>query len=128
MTAPEQDNLLVLARLTRLSRHQSVVTADGHDPGTAVVEWQLHLAPPPTAVFGPLASDAGRALFWAESAVRCGDHIDWGFPDGQAQPGPGRRPAVRLLGPLLRRHPGDVHSITPTAAAVLICTWPSGRR
>lgn len=54
----------------------------------AVVEWRVHLASPPEAVFDALASDAGRASFGAESAVRRGDQIDWQFPGGQTWRGP----------------------------------------
>ena len=54
----------------------------------AVVEWRVHLVSPPEVVFDALASDAGRASFWAESAVRHGDQIDWQFPGGQSWRGP----------------------------------------
>jgi len=54
----------------------------------AAVEWRVHLASPPEAVFDALASDPGRASFWAESAVRHGDHIDWRFPGGRTWRGP----------------------------------------
>jgi len=54
----------------------------------AVAEWRVHLASPPEVVFDALASDGGRARFWAESAVRCGDQIDWRFPGGQTWRGP----------------------------------------
>ena len=47
-----------------------------------MVEWRVHLASPPEQVFDALATDAGRASFWAESAIRRGDHIDWLFPGG----------------------------------------------
>ncbi len=33
------------------------------------MRWRLHLASPPAAVHRMLASDEGRARFWAESAV-----------------------------------------------------------
>jgi len=61
---------------------------DGYDPGMGVAEWRVHLASPPEVVFDALASDGGRASFWAESAVRRGDQIDWQFPGGQTWRGP----------------------------------------
>ncbi len=36
------------------------------DPGT--IRWKVHFRSPPAAVFEALATDAGRARFWAESA------------------------------------------------------------
>jgi hypothetical protein len=41
------------------------------------------MAAPPPRVFDVLVTDTGRASFWAESAVRSGDQIDWRFPGGQ---------------------------------------------
>lgn len=34
-----------------------------------VVRWRLHLSSPPEVVYAMLATDEGRARFWAESAV-----------------------------------------------------------
>jgi uncharacterized protein YndB with AHSA1/START domain len=36
------------------------------EPGT--IRWKLHLAAPPQQVFDALATEAGRASYWAESA------------------------------------------------------------
>ena len=56
--------------------------------GMAVVEWRVHLASSPGKVFEALATDTGRASFWAESAERgSGDQIDWRFPGGYAYRG-----------------------------------------
>ena len=41
------------------------------------------MAAPPPRVFDVLVTDTGRASFWAESAVRSGDQIDWRFPAGR---------------------------------------------
>src|SRR5260221_11791987 len=41
------------------------------------------MAAPPPRVFDVLVTDTGRASFWAESAVRSGDQIDWRFPGGE---------------------------------------------
>ncbi len=57
--------------------------------------WKLHLRIPPDQVYDMLASNDGRALFWAESAMELDKHIHFVFPDGQkwrgkildAQPG-----------------------------------------
>ncbi len=50
------------------------------EPGT--IRWRLHLASPPEKVFEFLATDAGRARFWAESAQERGDAIEFRFPNG----------------------------------------------
>jgi len=50
------------------------------DPTT--VRWRIHLASPPEKVYEFLATDAGRARFWAESAVEEGGHINFTFPNG----------------------------------------------
>ena len=50
------------------------------DPATIL--WRLHLRSPVTAVYLALATDAGRARFWAESAVERDGVIDFVFPNG----------------------------------------------
>lgn len=52
----------------------------GSDP--AAIRWRLHLASPPETVFDFLATDDGRARFWAESAVETGGVIAFRFADG----------------------------------------------
>ena len=47
-----------------------------------MIRWRLHLAAAPAAVFEFLASDDGRARFWAESAVARADMVDFVFPGG----------------------------------------------
>lgn len=42
-------------------------------PGT--IKWKLHFASSCEAVFDALATDTGRALFWAESAPECDGRI-----------------------------------------------------
>ncbi len=44
--------------------------------------WRLRLSAPPERVYALLATDAGRARFWAESAVEAGGHIRFVFPNG----------------------------------------------
>ncbi len=46
------------------------------------IRWRLHLASPPEKVFEVLATDVGRARFWAESAVERDGAIDFRFPNG----------------------------------------------
>jgi uncharacterized protein YndB with AHSA1/START domain len=62
------------------------------DPDT--IRWRLHLTSPVSTVYRALATDAGRAGFWAESAVERDGVIHFVFPNGvrwdgrvlQAQP------------------------------------------
>lgn len=46
------------------------------------VRWRLHLASAPSDVFRMLSTDDGRARFWAVSAVRRGETIDFVFRNG----------------------------------------------
>jgi uncharacterized protein YndB with AHSA1/START domain len=56
------------------------------DPG--VIRWRLHLAAPVAQVYAALATDAGRARFWAESAVERAGVIHFVFPNGATWEGP----------------------------------------
>ena len=47
-----------------------------------VIRWRLHLRSPRDAVFQRLATDEGRASFWAEEAHQTGEFIEFRFPDG----------------------------------------------
>ncbi len=51
------------------------------------IHWRLHLASPPDRVYAFLATDEGRARFWAESAVEQGGVIQFIFPGGQTWAG-----------------------------------------
>jgi uncharacterized protein YndB with AHSA1/START domain len=51
-------------------------------PDPALIRWRLHLASPPERVYRALATDAGRAGFWAESAVERDGVIHFVFPNG----------------------------------------------
>lgn len=51
-----------------------------NDPTT--IRWRLHLASPVSKVYAALATDEGRASFWAESAQEREDVIDFIFPNG----------------------------------------------
>lgn len=50
------------------------------DPGA--IRWRLHLASPPEAVYAMLATDEGRAAFWAESAVEEEGVVHFRFVNG----------------------------------------------
>jgi uncharacterized protein YndB with AHSA1/START domain len=68
------------------------------------VRWRLHLASPPEAVWGLLATDEGRAQFWAESAEERDGAIEFVFPSAQRHVGrvveakPYRRYTVEYFG------------------------------
>jgi uncharacterized protein YndB with AHSA1/START domain len=49
---------------------------------TDSIRWRLHLAASPAEVYALLATDEGRARFWAESAVETDGSIDWRWPGG----------------------------------------------
>lgn len=53
----------------------------------APIRWRLHLPAMPEEVFKALATDAGRAAFWAESAVEREGAIDFEFIDGSKHRG-----------------------------------------
>jgi uncharacterized protein YndB with AHSA1/START domain len=48
-----------------------------------VIRWRLHVPAPPEAVYDALATDAGRASFWAESAIERDGHVHFVFANGQ---------------------------------------------
>jgi uncharacterized protein YndB with AHSA1/START domain len=62
------------------------------DPNT--ITWRLHLRATPAAVYELLATDAGRARFWAESAIERDGAIDFVFPND-----------LRWHGAILERQP-----------------------
>ena len=49
-----------------------------------MIRWRVHVASPPLIVHALLATDAGRARFWAESAEERNGEIDFRFPDGSS--------------------------------------------
>lgn len=55
----------------------------GFQPEPGVIRWRLHLRASPASVYALLATDAGRARFWAEAAVERDGAIDFLFPGGQ---------------------------------------------
>ncbi len=52
------------------------------DSASGVIHWRLHLRSAPEDVYPLLSSDAGRARFWAESAIEQDGIIDFWFPNG----------------------------------------------
>lgn len=56
------------------------------DPTT--IRWRLHLASPVSKVYAALATDEGRASFWAESAQEREGVIRFVFPNGLTWQGP----------------------------------------
>jgi uncharacterized protein YndB with AHSA1/START domain len=46
------------------------------------IRWRMHVPAPPERVYVALDSDAGRAGFWAESAVERGGEIHFRFSGG----------------------------------------------
>ena len=68
------------------------------------IRWRVHLASSPEAVYDLLATDEGRAQFWAESALERDGAIEFAFPNGMLTRGavlaaePPRRFAVDYFG------------------------------
>lgn len=56
-------------------------------PGRDEVRLRVHLTAPPQRVFQFLATDAGRAAFWAESAMAGDGYIDFRFANGMTHRG-----------------------------------------
>lgn len=56
---------------------------DRHSP----IQWSLHLESEPAKVYRMLATDEGRAQFWAESAIEQEGRIHFLFPNGQSWQG-----------------------------------------
>ena len=52
------------------------------EPDPEIV-WRLRLSAPPREVFELLATDPGRAAFWAERSVQDGDRLTLHFPGGE---------------------------------------------
>jgi uncharacterized protein YndB with AHSA1/START domain len=48
---------------------------------SSIIRWKLHLKSPPELVYEKLATDEGRASFWAESAMERDRVIHFVFPN-----------------------------------------------
>jgi uncharacterized protein YndB with AHSA1/START domain len=57
-------------------------------PNPDVIEWRLHFKSSPARVYEFLATDEGRAKFWAESAIEKDGALDFVFPNGWTWHGP----------------------------------------
>jgi hypothetical protein len=72
--------------------------------GESPIRWKIHLASDPGAVFAALATDEGRARFWAEESAESGGIIQFRFPNGAtldsevAAKDPPLRFAIRYFG------------------------------
>jgi uncharacterized protein YndB with AHSA1/START domain len=53
----------------------------GDAPG-GPIRWRMHIPAPPERVYAALDSDAGRAAFWARSAVERDGHVEFEFSMG----------------------------------------------
>ena len=53
----------------------------GDQPG-GPIRWRMHIPVPVERVFEALNTDAGRAAFWAESAIESSGRIDFRFANG----------------------------------------------
>jgi uncharacterized protein YndB with AHSA1/START domain len=53
------------------------------DTAGGAIRWRMHLPVAPEIVFQALATDDGRAAFWAESAVEADGRIEFRFITGE---------------------------------------------
>lgn len=53
----------------------------GDEPG-GPIRWRMHIGAPPERVYELIASDEGRAAFWAESAVEIDGCVEFVFANG----------------------------------------------
>lgn len=56
-------------------------------PDDGVIRWRLHLSSPPERVYDALATDEGRASFWAESAREVDGAVHFEFINGESYVG-----------------------------------------
>jgi hypothetical protein len=73
------------------------------DPNSTDIRWRLHLSILPGEVYPFLATDDGRARFWAESARATNGVII--LPISQQSDGDGTHPGARAAVPFCRRIP-----------------------
>jgi uncharacterized protein YndB with AHSA1/START domain len=52
------------------------------DPESGRIQWRIHLASPPPAVYRMLTTDEGRARFWAGSTDKADGVVTFRFPNG----------------------------------------------
>jgi uncharacterized protein YndB with AHSA1/START domain len=86
------------------------------DEPAGPIRWRLHLPVPPERVFAALDTDAGRASFWAESAVERDGAIEFTFVNGE-----------RTLSRIVRREPPRVFALDYFGATARFELTPDGR-
>ena len=82
-------------------------------PNTVV--WKLHFSSSPQAVYKALSTDAGRARYWAESAIESDGSIHYVFLNG-----------VESIGDILERLPGKKFKVVYFDYAVTFDLEPDG--
>ncbi len=80
------------------------------------IRWKIHLPVPPETVYRALASDEGRASFWAERAVERDGAIHFEFSNG-----------VRETSRILRREPFRHFSLDYFGGPASFTLAPDGR-
>ena len=86
-----------------------------HAPG-GPIRWRMHLPVPPERVFEALDRDAGRASFWAESAVERDGSIEFTFINGE-----------RTISRIARREPPRVFALEYFGAVARFELTPDGQ-
>lgn len=79
------------------------------------IRWRLHLRSDPVRVFELLATPAGRAAFWAESAEEHSDEIEFRFVNG-----------IESRAKVLAREPGKRFELEYFGANVVFELAPDG--
>jgi uncharacterized protein YndB with AHSA1/START domain len=87
----------------------------GDEPG-APIRWRMHLPVPPERAYEAIASDEGRASFWAESAIERDGAVEFTFVNG-----------YRTRSPIVRREPPRVFALDYIGAVARFELTPDGR-
>lgn len=77
-------------------------------PHPDVIAWRLHLVSPPRKVFNFIATNKGRASFWAESAEETDGVIEFVFPNG-----------LRVQKQIVERRPFERFSVAYLSGSVV---------
>ena len=86
-----------------------------HTAAGGPIRWRMHIPATTERVFDTLASDEGRASFWAESAIEIDGHIEFRFING-----------VLCKSRILERNRPHVFSIDYMGAAARFDLAPDG--
>ncbi len=87
----------------------------GDKPG-GPIRWRMHIPAAPEQVYAAIDSDAGRAAFWAESAVEREGAIDFRFSNG-----------FRCQSRVLERRPPSLFSIDYFGSPARFELQPDGK-